>query len=169
MAEAAAFCPQVGILHYLVSYPDTDAGGVVNHGRYIDMAERARHHLLKSMGLPYATLSKDHDTQLMVHRINATYQSSAVFEDSLLLKTSISSCSAARTIWKTQICRGDAVLATVSAELAALNASTGAIKRHPDILLEKLVPFLESPSESTTAQAAARRSPKHRVPRPPLV
>ncbi|SRR5579871_1449593 len=148
MAETAAFRSKVSVLHCFVSYPDTDAGGVVNHGRYIDMAERARHHLLKSIGLPYATLSKDYDTALVVHKITAIYQSSAVLEDSLQLRTSLSLCSAARTIWKTQICRGDTPLVTVSAQLAALKASAGTVWRHPDVLLERLAPFLDLLNEA---------------------
>ena len=151
--ETAAFRLEASTLHYLVSYPDTDAGGIVNHSRYIEMAERARHRLLKSIGLPYATLAKDHDTLLVVHRINAIYQSSAVMEDSLQLRTSLSLCSAARTIWKTEICRDDARLVMVSAQLAALRASTGTIRRHPDVLLDKLAPFLDTPNEASIGAA----------------
>lgn len=137
----SALSSGVRVLNYHVSYPDTDAAGVINHGRYIDMAERARHDLLKQAGLSYASLSQEHDTLLVVHKINATYHASGVLEDSLQISTGLSLCSAARTVWVTRIHRAATLLATVTAELAALHASTKIIRRHPDILLSKLAPF----------------------------
>lgn len=129
------------VLNYHVSYPDTDAAGVINHGRYIDMAERSRHDLLRKAGLSYASLSQEHDTLLVVHKIHATYHASGVLEDNLQISTALSLCSSARTVWVTHIRSTATLLATVTAELAALHAGTKLIRRHPDILLSRLAPF----------------------------
>jgi hypothetical protein len=47
--------------------------------------------------------------------------------------------------------RGESLLANVTAELIALYPDTRSVRRHPDILLEKLMPFIEqtqTPEES---------------------
>ncbi|MBA2674978.1 hotdog domain-containing protein [Ramlibacter sp.] len=129
------------VLRYSVCYPDTDSGGVVNHGRYIDMAERARHDLLKQAGLSYALLRTEHATLLVVHKLSVTYHAPGVLEDDLDIGTELTLCSAARTTWLTTIRRGTALLATVQAELAALNAGSKTVRQHPDILLGKLAVF----------------------------
>lgn len=141
MTQPAASSSGACVLNYHVSYPDTDAAGVVNHGRYIDMAERARHDLLKRAGLSYASLSTELDTLLVVHKLSAVYHAPGVLEDSLQLSTGLALCSAARTVWVTHIHRAATLLATVTAELAALHAGTKIIRRHPDILLSRLAPF----------------------------
>jgi acyl-CoA thioester hydrolase len=129
------------VLNYTVSYPDTDAGGVINHGRYIDMAERARHDLLRQAGLSYASLCTEHDTLLVVHKLNVTYHTSGVLEDDLEITTELVLCSPARTTWITNIRRGTTLLATVHAELAALNAGSKTVRSHPEILLSQLAAF----------------------------
>jgi acyl-CoA thioester hydrolase len=129
------------VLRYAVCYPDTDAGGVVNHGRYIEMAERARNDLLRQVGLPYARLCADHGTLLVIHKLSATYHRSALLEDELDIGTELTRCSPARTIWITDIRRDDTLLATVHAELAALDAGSKAVRSHPDVLLNRLAPF----------------------------
>ena len=43
---------------FLISYADTDAGGVVYHSRYIDMAERARMEMLHELGISCRDLEK---------------------------------------------------------------------------------------------------------------
>ena len=129
------------VMRYSVCYPDTDAAGVINHGRYIDMAERARHDLLKHAGLSYALLSSEHQTLLVVHKLSATYHAPGLLEDDLEIGTELTLCSAARTVWMTHIRRGATLLATVSAELAALHAGSKTVRAHPEVLLGRLAAF----------------------------
>lgn len=129
------------VLHYTVAYPDTDAGGVVFHGRYLEMAERARNNLVKLAGLSYASLSEEHDTLLVVHKINAVYHLSAVLEDCLQITTWLAACGAGRTIWLTKIMRDESLLVSVTAEIVALYAGTRGVRPHPKILLDRLAPF----------------------------
>ena len=144
------------VLNYTVAYPDTDAGGVVYHGRYLEMAERARNNLILSTGLSYASLSQDHETLLVVHKINAVYHASAILEDRLQINTKLIRCEAVRTVWLTTIMRGESLLASITAELIALYPGTRGVRRHPDILLEKLTPFIEqAPEKSRPSRGAS--------------
>ena len=142
MTDTPVQQPRVSRLHYAVSYPDTDSAGVVSHGRYVEMSERARHHLLKSIGLSYAILCTEHGTLLLIHKINAVFRSSALLEDELLLVTALTEVSRARTSWLTLIKRDGAELAQVSAELVALAPESRTVQLMPEILLERLAPFI---------------------------
>ena len=145
MTDALVRQPQVSRLHYAVSYPDTDSAGIVAHGRYVEMSERARHHLLKSIGLSYAILCAEHATLLLIHKISAVFQSPALLEDELLLVTALTEVSRSRTTWLTLITRGGTELAQVSAELVALAPESRTVRPMPEILLERLAPFLRPP------------------------
>ncbi|WP_375412936.1 thioesterase family protein [uncultured Bradyrhizobium sp.] len=142
MTDTPAQQPRVSRLHYSVSYPDTDSAGVVNHCRYMEMSERARHHLLKSVGLSYAILCADHATLLLIHKISAVFRKSALLEDELLLVTALTEASRSRTSWLTRIMRNGTELAQVSAEVVALAPESRTVQLMPKILLERLAPFI---------------------------
>ena len=49
-------------IHYYplrVYFSDTDAGGVIYHARYLDMAEHARTELLKLLGIDHGGYMRD--------------------------------------------------------------------------------------------------------------
>jgi acyl-CoA thioesterase FadM len=106
------------------------------------MSERARHQLLKSIGLPYAVLCGEHATLLLIHKIGAVFRQPAVLEDDLLLLTALTAVSPSRTSWLTLIKRDGAELAQVSAELVALVPDTRAVRPMPEVLLARLKPFV---------------------------
>ena len=60
--------------NWLVSYADTDAGGVVYHGRYIEQAERSRQQLLLDAELSFSALEREYDCLLVVRAIDASYE-----------------------------------------------------------------------------------------------
>ena len=41
---------------FSIAYSDTDAGGIVYHGRYIEIAERARMEIIRGIVFPYGDL-----------------------------------------------------------------------------------------------------------------
>ena len=43
---------------FSIAYADTDAGGIVYHGRYIEIAERARMNILRGIKFPDGTVVK---------------------------------------------------------------------------------------------------------------
>ena len=52
---------------FAIAYADTDAGGIVYHGRYIEIAERARMDVLRGIKYP------DGDVGFVVRDLNIRY------------------------------------------------------------------------------------------------
>lgn len=142
-------------LCYTVAYPDTDAAGVVFHGRYLEMAERARNHVVNLAGFSYASLAREHDTMLTVHKVEAIYHGSGVLEDRLKIQTKLIHSGAARTVWLTEIVRESAVLVTVRAEIVALYASTRGVRQYPQALLNALAPYVSEIEAGVSRRARA--------------
>lgn len=142
MEVTAVSAPPDSVLFYTVAYPDTDAAGVVFHGRYFEMAERARNNLVNLAGFSYASLAQDHDTVLTVHKVEAIYHGSGVLEDRLEIQTKLTVCGAARTVWLTEISRNSSLLVSVRAEIVALYARTRTVRQYPALLLNALRPYV---------------------------
>jgi acyl-CoA thioester hydrolase len=129
-------------LHYTVCYADTDAGGVVYHARYIDMVERARNKLMYAAGFTFAMLAEQYQVMLIVHRVEAVYHAPAVLEDRLQLRSRLTDCRAARSVWVTDVTRDDVLIASITIEIVALHTVTRRLARHPEAFLERLSPYL---------------------------
>ncbi|MEK6748749.1 MAG: thioesterase family protein [Pseudomonadota bacterium] len=127
-----------GIVRQTVAYADTDAGGVMYHGRYIELAERSRLQWMIGEGYSFDTIAHDHDTLLVVHKMTATFRTPARLEDELIAHTVLESVSAARSIWRTDIVRGQDIVAKVNADVVAVSARRKQISRLPDELLRSL-------------------------------
>ena len=72
-----------------VYYEDTDAGGVVYHGKYLGMAERARTEALRDMGVPHAELASRHGLCLVVRRVALDFAVPARLDDLLTVHTAM--------------------------------------------------------------------------------
>ena len=70
-----------------VAYSDTDAGGVVYHGRYLDMAERARLDCLTQLGYPVSKMLRDDDGCFVVKQATIDYRAPARLEDVITITT----------------------------------------------------------------------------------
>lgn len=125
-------------LHYTVCYADTDAGGIVYHGRYIEMVERARNKLMNAAGFTFSSLAQQHQVMLIVHKVEAVYHAPALLEDRLLLKARVTKCRASRSEWVTDVSRDGVPIASVTIEMVALHTLTRQLTRHPDAFLERL-------------------------------
>lgn len=71
-----------------IYYEDTDAGGVVYYANYLKYFERGRTELLRSLGFTQSKLLSD-NIAFAVKNINVDYKKPAVFDDMLIVKTSI--------------------------------------------------------------------------------
>jgi len=117
-----------------VYYADTDAGGVVYHATYLEMAERARTEALRAAGLPHARMAAEHDCQFMVRRVNLEYFRPARLDDVVVIHTRcLSSTGATMTLRQefTGAGAGDAVLAQLDVQLACVNATSFRAVRVP--------------------------------------
>ncbi|MEQ8964802.1 MAG: YbgC/FadM family acyl-CoA thioesterase [Azospirillaceae bacterium] len=125
-----------------VGYVDTDAGGIVYHGKYVELAERARNALLHDAGFTYKGLLAEHGILMVIHRVEADYHAPAWLEDRLRLVPHIGRCRAARTLWVTEVMRGETPIATIRIEIVAVDAETRKLTRHPEALVESLARYV---------------------------
>jgi acyl-CoA thioester hydrolase len=142
---------QETLVRHRVCYADTDAGGVVYHSRYIELAEHARNRLMYHVGFSFASLLKEHQVQLMVHKVEAVYHAPALLEDELGLRATIRECRPSRSVWRTEVHRHDVggpqreLVAVIHIEMVAWDASSRRLTRHPDALLQALAPHVVAP------------------------
>jgi acyl-CoA thioester hydrolase len=125
-----------GELQHLVAYADTDAGGVMYHGRYVELAERSRLLALHQWGWTMARLQAELGLKLVVHRLDARFQRPARLEQWLQVSTQVHELSPARCLLRTLVQHQGQRLASLTAQLVGLH--DGALTRLPSSLLQDL-------------------------------
>lgn len=130
--------------NWLVSYADTDAGGVVYHGRYIEQAERSRQQLLLDAELSFSALEREYDCLLVVRAIDASYEHPAFLGQKLHVSCTIRQLREAYSVWETRVEHGQMHLCSVAAKMVCLTAHGRSLRTMPDELLQRLSehPFL---------------------------
>ena len=147
------------MIHHLVAYADTDAGGVVYHGRYVELAERSRLLALHEAGWTVARLQDELGVMLVVYRFRAHFRRPARLEQWLEVSTQFRQAGAVHCVLRTRFERDGEVLATLDADLAALFGRQ--LARIPDVLLHDLSETYPDPVP--VPQATLRNSRKGRV------
>ena len=108
-----------------VYYEDTDSGGVVYYANYLKFMERARTEMLRQYGFEQDQLRQEHGIIFAVHSVSVQYKKPAVFNDELIVKTTISDCrkaslnfsqSVVRTSDEVVLCVSEIKVACISAE-----------------------------------------------------
>ena len=75
--------------YFRVCYADTDAGGVVYHGKYFDICERARDEFLRSKGIIQTKLIDDYGVAFVVKSAKIDYKRPAKLDDLLRIETKV--------------------------------------------------------------------------------
>ena len=70
-----------------VRYAETDQMGIVYYANYLVWFEIGRVELLRSLGLAYSQLEKDHQCILPVVEATCRYKSPARYDDQILIET----------------------------------------------------------------------------------
>ena len=70
-----------------VRYAETDQMGIVYYANYLVWFEIGRVELLRSLGLAYSQLEKDHQCILPVVEASCRYRSPARYDDQILIET----------------------------------------------------------------------------------
>lgn len=70
-----------------VRYAETDQMGVVYYANYLVWFELGRVELLRSLGLAYSQLEKEHECILPVVEAHCRYRSPARYDDEILIET----------------------------------------------------------------------------------
>ncbi len=115
-----------------IYYADTDTGGVVYHGTYLALAERARTEMLRDQGRPHAAMLADHDRHFMVRRVNLEYLRPARLDDMLTITTELLGQTAATlSLRQAFASAGGESCAVLTIDLVCVAASTGRAARIP--------------------------------------
>jgi len=123
-----------------IYYADTDCGGVVYHGRYLEFLERGRTEFLRQAGIHHHELAAGKHSEALiwvVRRMDIDYITPARIDDVLTIETRIISLSGARIHLQQQAMRGEQPLINAKVEVALINRA-GRPRRLPASWVETL-------------------------------
>ena len=121
-------------------YEDTDAGGVVYYGKYLNFLERARTEAISNVGLSNKKIKKDFDAFIVVKSCNIEYKRPAHLEDELNIRSFVKSVTKASFQMTQIITREKDLIAESQVHLVFVN-HLGKIIRIPNIILENFKPY----------------------------
>jgi acyl-CoA thioester hydrolase len=108
-----------------VRYAETDKMGVVYHANYLIYLEIARVEWLINQGINYKDL-EDNGIALPVVNINIDYRKSAIYDDLLTIKTSLTYYKGLKVVFESKIYNQQQKLLTeVQVTLVFVNINTG--------------------------------------------
>ncbi len=113
-----------------VYYSDTDCGGIVYHGRYLDFVEHARTELLRDIGIAtnqtgsHRQLMEQEKMALVVKSVTIDYQSPAYLDDLLTVETEIESAKRFTIVFRQTVKRDGQTLCVVLVKVAAIDTAT---------------------------------------------
>ncbi len=102
------------IFNFAVAYADTDAEGIVYHGRYIEIAERARSNWSKNIVIP------DGDIGFVVRELNIKYMHPLLLNDEFVVETRPIKIGAASMVIEQKFVKNDIICAIMNITIAYL-------------------------------------------------
>lgn len=126
-----------------VYYHDTDAGGVVYHGAYLDFAERGRTEYLRACGHDHTELRAQHNMVFVVRRMEIDYLLPGLLDDALVMETSVTTVKNSSFVMKQIVKRGADVIAQMDVVLVCIDVEKMRPIKIPQALKEDLVKGLE--------------------------
>ncbi len=113
---------------FSVAYADTDAGGIMYHGRYIEIAERARMNWLGRNARPNPA-----DVGLVIRDLQVRYLRPLFLCDEFVVETRLTGIGAASVSVEQKFVKNDEICAILTGTAAYLDAN-GRPTRMPDVL-----------------------------------
>jgi acyl-CoA thioester hydrolase len=123
-------------ISYRVYYEDTDAGGIMYHGNFINFCERARTEYINDRGTTNREIWEK-GTGMVVRHLDADYLSPAYLEDMLEVVSSVEAVQNSSFIMKQTIYRGETILFDMKVVLVCVNHQGRAV-RIPDFVKKLL-------------------------------
>ncbi len=121
-----------------VYYSDTDCGGIVYHGRYLDFAEHARTEMLREIaksqdldGSQTSLIERMH-LAFVVKSIAVDYQIPALLDDLLEVRTEIESAKRFSITFRQTVIRSEQTLCVLLVRVASVNTETHRPMPMPD-------------------------------------
>lgn len=115
---------------FSIAYADTDAGGIVYHGRYIEIAERAR------MNWLHGCFAADGDLGFVVRELAIKYLHPLKLGDDFVVESEIVTVGTASMDLQQKFVKDDVVYAILNIKVAYLGADMKP-KRIPESMLER--------------------------------
>lgn len=131
-----------------IYWEDTDAGGIVYHANYLKFMERGRSDMLRSVGFEQQSMKLSGLPIFVVANIDITYRRPAKLDDLLTVRTRLIGLKRASFVFEQTIYRGDELMTSAKVRCAAVDAAKGTPVVIPDLVFERLLPYLDS--ENTT-------------------
>ncbi len=120
--------------HFKVYFGDTDAAGVVYHGKYIYWLEAARIDFLDSIGCSYKSLQDSH-VGLMPVDISIQYIKPLRFSDEFKIEVHLDQLTKASLSIKSKFIFNNDTINTSLVKLVCINEKTWKPRKIPEILL----------------------------------
>ena len=120
---------QIHKFSFSVAYADTDAGGIMYHGRYIEIAERARMAWLGKKARPVTT-----DVGLVIRDLHIKYIKPLFLTDKFVVETVVTAVGAASVSVEQKFVKKGEICAILTGTAAYLNGE-GRPVRMPNVLL----------------------------------
>jgi acyl-CoA thioester hydrolase len=105
-----------------VYFQDTDAGGVVFHGTYLDFLERARTEWLRALGFDQRRLMREDGVLFIVRALELAYLKPALLDDLLAVSAAIDKVGRAQLTLRQEVRRGTEALVRAAVNLACVSA-----------------------------------------------
>jgi acyl-CoA thioester hydrolase len=119
--KAGAPAPATFSLPVRVYYQDTDAGGVVFHGRYLNFFERARTEWLRQLGFAVRQLAEDEGVLFIVRELRVSYLRPAQVDDMLTVTATVETLGRAQFTLDQRVLRAADLLVQGSVNLACVS------------------------------------------------
>ena len=116
---------------FSIAYADTDAGGIVYHGRYIEIAERARMEMMRGIDMP------DSDNGFVVRELSIKYMHPLYIANDIVVETEIINVGGASMDLQQKFVHDDVICAIMSITVVYIGSDMRA-KRIPDSILSHL-------------------------------
>lgn len=143
LGQAAGCAP----MPFKVVYADTDAMGVVYHGRYLDIAERSRTAFIMGAGIDLAQIEAQHGIWLMVNRVRADYRRPVLLHETAIVTTEVQKLGASQVWWRSQIRVDGALAANIDVGTACFDTRSKVACAMPPDLAARVATLIQPENE----------------------
>lgn len=125
---------------YRVYYEDTDAGGIMYHGNYINFCERGRTEFMREVGHSCSHLADKDGVLFVIRHLEADYLKPSKLEDMLTVESCVSDMKNTSFVMEQSIFRHDDVLFKMRVTAVCVDMEGKPI-RIPDSLRQDIQTF----------------------------
>lgn len=140
-----------------VYYQDTDAGGVMFHGVYLNFFERARMDWMRACGFEAVTLASRYGVLFIVRQLEIAYLKPALLDDLVTVSAQVSGMGRAQLTFDQSIRREGDCLARAAINVACVGAQSLRPVPFPQELRARLSAFANAADINNPGSTRPRR------------